>query len=181
MLDSTSLNNYISRLEESLISLKSNDIKQNIVDAPFSDRLKAAELDLGIIALLIVDKHKKTLNRISISQTEYALSVQKVSVMPFHTIKIPLSDKNNLVVEAIKSNKAQFTTDWKDLLMPALNSIDAELDQAVSATGCSIVVPFKTNSLSGAIIYDFYQDTNSIDEIHFSFAKKYTKVAAAIL
>lgn len=169
---------------QNLASILSKSTKdtcyQSVVDAPFEDKLQSAMLGLGIVALIILNKKDKTLDRVAISQTDRAKDVLKSTVKPFYAIKIPASTQSNLIATAVRTGKTQITTSWSDLLTPALTPKDAALDQTISAIGCSIVEPFKCKTLSGALLFDFFLGSESLTKEHNDFIEQYTKLVTQI-
>lgn len=172
---------HITELIEKLHESPDSELFQRVVDAPFKDRLQAVNLDLGIIALAVKNSKNKTIDRVAISSTRSATEVVSMSYKPFHTVKIPMSASSNLLVKAIKTKERQMTSDWHQLLIPVLDKSDASLDQATSAVGCSIVVPFKANKIQGVLIYDFHQMPEAITDLHILFVETYTRAVEKLL
>src|ERR1019366_8897907 len=84
-----------------------------IVNAPFDQKLESAFMFLGILVLLLVNKETGTIDRIAMSDNEMTENINKVSVVPFKKIKIPLNDKDNIIVRALATGIPQDTTDWR--------------------------------------------------------------------
>lgn len=148
---------------------------QSIVDAPFSDKVTATNIDLGIGVLLQVDPISKTIDRVALSNTELAQGAVLVSAKPFHQIKIPLHTKNNYISEAIVSGRHKITEDWQYLFNPALKPEEARRNQAGASIESSLVWPLKANH-GGALIFSFYQPRRNIGSDHLEFARMYAQL-----
>ncbi len=146
-----------------------------IVNAPFRDKVHATMIDLGIIVLLLVDPKKKTIDRIALSKTEPAEGAERMSIKPFHHIKIPLGHPDNSIAKAIASGKLQKTEDWHDLFVPALGPEAARFNQAGAGIESSFVMPLSGPDLQGALIFSFYQPLQNIGAEHQAFIKFYTE------
>lgn len=181
MLPPQELAEYLQRLKDRLTKSGQEPIYQQITDEPFKEKFQAVQLDLGIIALLLLDPDKRIINRIAMSDTELAHSTDAVSAKPFHEMNIPSDHRTNIIAKAIRGGKLQQTSDWKDLFIPALTSSEARFNQAAGGIGSSIVVPIISSEVSGALVYDFYQPIENIDEIHRNFVKEYTDIVKSIL
>lgn len=147
-------------------------LHQVVVDAPFTDRLLCANIDLGIVVLLLVNKKAHTIDRVALSNTELAKGAVSVSAKPFHEIRIPLRAKDNCIARAVKTKEHQLVDDWQYLFTPVLTPDQARLNQAGASIECSLVWPL-TSGDGGAMIFSFYQPINYIDDEHLTFAKRY--------
>lgn len=176
MISQLQISAYIMALAKYIRVVHSENLYQTIVDAPFIDKLKAVQLDLGIVVLLIANKQTNTIDRIALSNTELAKGAVKVSKKPFHEIKIPLDNDKNIIAKSIRENKQYQTSDWKALFIPELTPDEARLNQASAGIGCSVVSPFITNDTIGAVIYSFFQPAERITNTHYTFIDKYTKI-----
>jgi len=170
---------YHGRLKSVVRSAKSDEeLFQAIVDAPFTDKLKAALLGLGIVVLLLVDKKTKTIDRIALSNTEQAKGAAKVSEKPFKSIKIPAGYKGNLIAQAILTGKPQQTTDWQYLFAPALSPEAARFNQAGAGIGWSAVYPLKKVGDGGALIFSYYLVSDDNRRQRKNFMRKYSRIVS---
>lgn len=181
MLSPQELSEFLAELRNSLLSGKSLRDYQAIVDAPFGDKLRSVQIDLGIMVFLLVNNKTKTIDRIALSNTELAHGAVKVSTKPFHEIKVPVGYSDNIIARAISSNQLQKTDDWQYLFVPDLTAEEARFNQASAGIGSSIVTPFTANNLSGALIFSLFQPLDNINETHFKFATSYTAVVEEVL
>lgn len=167
----------IQKLEELLQSGKVSDkeLFKLIVDAPFTYRVETALMFLGIVVLLLVDKKSGQVDRVALSDTEFAKNTTNVSVVPFKEIKIPLTYRKNIIAEAIVSGKPQDTTDWKYLFAPAMNPAQARINQASAGIAYSAVYPFSARE-GGALIFSYFQYAGQIGDIQKSFMEKYVNI-----
>jgi hypothetical protein len=146
-----------------------------IVNAPYKFPLETTYLFLGIVVLLQVNLKTKTIDRIALSDTELAKNTTAVSVVPFKSIKIPLSDPANIIAMAIDHNEPQDTTDWKFLFQPALTAQEARINQASGGIAYSAVYPLKSRN-GGALIYSYYQYQGQIGKKQQEFMKRYSAI-----
>ena len=154
-----------------------------VVNVPFQDKLHTTSIDLGIVVLLLVNKKEDTIDRVSLSKTEHADWAVKMTPIPFHDIKIPLNNKQNIIAKAIKTGEAQKTTDWKYLFTPALAPEAARFNQAGAGIACSFVYPLPDaqKGEGGAMIFSFYQPLDHITKRHISFMEKYSGLVNEVL
>lgn len=167
---------------EELIELKkilssSKDIYRTIVNSPFKFDLLTTSIDLGIVVLLLVDPKENVLKRVALSDTELAKGAVRVSAVPFHEIKIPMTTKDNALVQAIKTKEHQLVSDWQFLFTPALSPEQSRLNQRGASIECSLVWPLEIKD-GGAMIFSFYQPITNILEDHLSFAKSYAQLVS---
>ncbi len=173
---------YYQALQHMLVipQVEAAQLFQTIVNAPFHDQLRAIQLDLGILALLLVNEKTQTVDRIALSDTESAHGAVRMSAKPFHKIKIPLTHTTNLIARALATDKMQQTDDWHYLFVPALTAKEARLNQAGSGIECSLIYPFK-GVRRGAMIFSFYQPLSRITKEHFDFVEFYMQQVATLL
>lgn len=172
---------YLQRIKNLLGAAKGDqELLEAIVNAPFHDKIRVTDLDLGIIVLLQVNKSSGTIDRVALSNTEQAHGAVKMSEKPFKEIKIPLGYEGNLIAKAISSGEMQCVTDWQYLFVPALSPRAARFNQAGAGIEFSCVYPLKSRG-GGALIFSFYQVGTSIKNRHYTFAAKYTKLVDKFL
>ena len=151
---------------------------QAIVDTPFHDKVNAALLGLGIVALLLVNKRTKTVDRITLSNTEQAEGAVRVSVKGFREIKIPIDYGANLTVQAIKEGVPKQTDDWRFLFAPSLTPEEARFNQAGGGIGCSFVYPLIGVRNGGALHFSYFLPLDQIGPKQRQFMKAYSSLAA---
>lgn len=159
-------------------------IRKAIVNTPFTDKLRATELGLGIVVLLLVNEIRKTLDRVALSDTDRASGAVAISAKPFHEILIPLGYKDNLLITALDTLEPQFTEDWADLFAPELSPQEARFNQAGAGIACSAIyplVPFASKKAKGALIFSYFEPLSTITDTHEIFMKIYADTAAAKL
>jgi hypothetical protein len=149
-----------------------------IVDLPFEHRIEAAQLYLGIIVLLLTNKRTGMIDRLALSNTEFAEGTVNMSALPFKAIKIPLDFEGNAIAEAIRSGQPQSVADWQYLFAPALTPEEARFNQAGGAIAYSAIYPLKNVGDGGALIYSYYQYPENISRDHHHFMEAYTKIAS---
>ena len=151
-----------------------------IVNAPFDQKLESAFMFLGILVLLLVNKETGTIDRIAMSDNEMTENINKVSVVPFKKIKIPLNDKDNIIVRALATGIPQDTTDWRFIYSPVLNPAQAHINQASSGISYSAIYPLEVRD-GGALIFSYYLVGGHVGNKQLEFMKKYTKLVTSVL
>ena len=172
---------HYSEMKNSLASSSSqDDLFYKIVNLPFDDKLLCTFYDLGIMVLLQVNPVTETIDRVALSDTELAKGAVKLSAKQFHEIKIPISQKNNIISDAIRLNEFKCTEDWAPMFNPVLTSRQARLNQANAGIECSLVYPLSSRN-GGALIYSFYQPQANITNEHLAFVAKYADLVDTAL
>ncbi|MDL2363222.1 MAG: hypothetical protein QFB86_02475 [Patescibacteria group bacterium] len=157
------------------------EVQTAIVNAPFHFKVEAAFLFLGIVVLLVVDEATGLIDRVALSNTELAENTTTVSAKPFHDIKIPLSNAENIIAQAISSKEKQETTDWKYLFTPALTDEEARLNQASGGIAYSAVYPLKDVKTGAAMIFSYYQYLHEIGDQQHAFMDEYSQLCSEAL
>jgi len=148
------------------------EVYQAVVDAPFAQTVQMALLSLGITVLLLVNKKTNSLDRIALSNTEMAKGSTRYSMKKFNDIKIPLTQTNNILVEAVTSQQPCQTSDWANMFVPELTPEQARLNQASAGIGTSVIYPFAR----GAMIFSYYKEPDGIETAHHEFMSQYIKL-----
>lgn len=166
------------KLKKILFATSAKDDQElfhQVVNTPFTLKVDAAFLFLGIVVLLIVNEKTGLIDRVALSNTELAENTTRVSYVPFEQIKIPLDEPDNIIAKAVRSGKPQDTTDWKFLFTPALTPEQARINQASAGIAYSAVYPFQARG-GGALIFSYYQYASEIGEPQRRFMKEYIKL-----
>jgi hypothetical protein len=170
-----------SRMEKSLSDAVDNgDLFEKIVNLPFSNKITCTSIDLGIVVLLQINHETKTIDRVALSDTELAKGAVKMSAKQFSDIRIPISEKDNIISAAIRTKAFKFTEDWAPMFNPALTPKQARLNQANAGIECSLVYPI-TSGNGGALIFSFYQPQAKITNEHLTFVAKYAELVDTAL
>ena len=149
-----------------------DELCKAIVNGPFADRSITTDLGLGIIVLLLVNEKTKTIDRVALSNTDPAVGAVRMSARPFHEIKIPLTEKNNILVKAVSSGKPQVTSDWQYLFTPVLTAQEARFNQFGAGIDHSIVYPLhnkQDGTVPAAIIFSYFELPHDIGAEHNEF------------
>lgn len=152
-----------------------------IVNAPFHGKLQATYLGLGIIVLLIRNEETGTLDRMALSRTDRAESVEEISVKKFDEIRIPLDASENALIQAIDRDDFKIVSDWKYLFIPALSSQEARLNQAGAAIDCSVIYPLSGYDRGGAMIFSYFEPLSKLTNNHHRFMRTYSRACAEAL
>ncbi len=155
------------RLEKIILeSLNFTDVVQKIVD---STVLELGYLELGyeIVVLCLVNKETQTLERISVSQTQRAkeaLAQLQSLGTPFRSITIPLTEKKNLLIQALEQDKQFVTQNWHDILSPVFNEEESKTIQSKLGIKNSLIFPIRSkNTPIGVIIFSMSKDTSLME------------------
>lgn len=172
---------YFARMTKQLSAAKSDAaLYKRIVNAPFTTKIDATMLDLGIVVFLLVNKKTGNIDRVALSDTNPAKGAVNISDKPFKEIKIPASYTQNIIAKAIATHKTQATSDWKYLFIPDLSPASARFNQAAAGIDCSYVYPLQARD-GGALIFSFYQQMPDIGDRHKAFMTQYSKLVNSYL
>lgn len=155
-----------------------------IVNTPFTDKLHATELGLGIVVLLLVNEKNGTLDRIALSETEMAKGAVEISAKPFHEIRIPLDHTQNMLIRVVKNHEPEFTEDWSGMFSPELTPEEARFNQAGAGIACSAAYPllsFDGKTALGCMIFSYFEPLKELGDRHYAFMKVYADTVAAKL
>jgi hypothetical protein len=105
---------YYADLENQLKKARSKTgLQQTIVDAPFHNKAISAQLGLGIVVLLLVNKATGMIDRVSLARTDLAQGTLDMSAKPFSEIRIPLNNRENYIAIAIRRKHHMITSEWQ--------------------------------------------------------------------
>ena len=143
-------------------NLDFEDVVQRTVDSMLSE-LGYMKLGYRIVVLALIDKNKKNLKRIAISQTLEAQQALRATPIPFQEIKIPLSAKDNLCIKVLKSKKYAITDTWPDILTPPFSTEQAKGIQELIGIKESFVCPVTAkNKVLGIMIFSLIKPASQI-------------------
>ncbi len=108
------------RLEKIILdTLDFQDVVQKIVESTLTE-LGYLNLGYRVIVLALVDRKSQTLKRISFSRTKEGIEAIGSLSLPFEHIDIPLTEENNLCIQAMKQKQPLITHSVADVFYPAL-------------------------------------------------------------
>jgi len=153
------------KLEKIILdTLDFNEVVQKICDGLLTE-LGYLKLGYRIIVLTLIDEDKKVLKRISLSQTKEAESAQAASAIPFHSIDIPLDDKDNLLIKTLSSKKPFITHHWPDIFRPTLTDEQALKNQQAAGIKTSMLYPIIVKSnVIGVVIFSLIRPVEDISQ-----------------
>ncbi len=137
-------------------------------------------LNLGyvIIVLSLLDGNKKTLKRISISQTEQAKNALDNSPVPFSEISFSLEDKENLSVKSLNDHTPYITEDLSDMLYPSIDREKVREVQGKLGIQSSLVFPiYEGSEPLGTIIFSLNKTEDKISEFEKQILIGFTNAA----
>ncbi|MDB5186325.1 MAG: hypothetical protein JWL85_848 [Candidatus Saccharibacteria bacterium] len=156
------------------------DLHDQIVNAPFHDKLASTLLSIGIITFMLVCKKSGMIDRIGMSDTELAKGAINMSIKPLESIRIPIRYDDNLIAKAINKGIPQITQDWQYLFNPVLTPEEARFNQAGAGIGCSFVYPLAARD-GAALIFSYYQPLSVIGSEQRDFMQRYSELVARTL
>ena len=171
------INVALSRLERVILeTLDFEKVVQNVVDSIFQE-LGYLDLEYNIAVLALVDEEKKVLKRISISQTKQAELGVKGLPISFHSLDIPLTEKENFSIKAIKSKKIYITHDWADILRPVVDKEEARKLQESVGIRTSMIFPLIVHSKSiGIMIFSTTKQKKLITDSEKELLLRFTNL-----
>lgn len=168
------------RLEKIILeSLEFDKVVQKIVD---STVLELGYLELGyeIVVLCLINEETQTLERISVSQTERAkeaLSQLQTLGTPFHSIVIPLQEKENSLIQAVDKNEPSVINDWYEILRPVFTPEESRKIQSTLGIKSSLVFPVQTSKKSiGVIIFSMSKDESEMAPDEMDLMRSFTDI-----
>jgi hypothetical protein len=179
--ESASLRNFFDKYKSALSDATTlTDVYQAMVDTPFEDKNLVVPLGLGHMVLVVVNEANQTVDRIALSDTESARGAVDFSVKAFRDIKIPLSAKDNILVQAIGTGKWRQTDDWKYTFTPILSPVEARFNQAGAGAACTVVYPLKHGD-GAALSFSYFKPMWEIGEEQHVFMRKCRDIAEEAL
>lgn len=129
--------------------------------------------ETGVLAL--VDEQKGVLRRVAVSQTAAGAAGKNALEVPFKSIEISLSEKDNLSIRALNENQFLYTTNVYDVLRPAISPENAKLVQERMGTKTTLVYPIytKENKPFGTFIVSMAKEYAKISEYEHQTIKNF--------
>jgi len=157
------INSAVSRLAKVILdTLDFNEVVQKVVDSIF-DELGYLNLGYKIIVLALIDKDKGVLRRISVSHTPEGKIGAAGLPIPFTSVEIPLSAKDNFCIQAIEKNTPYTTHFWPDILTPPIPREEAILLQKEIGIQTSIVYPVGVHGNTiGIMIFSMVKEESQV-------------------
>jgi len=147
-----------------LDTLDFKELTKEVVNVVLKE-LDYLKLGYQIIVLTLLNKKKKTVERVSISKTKAAATALEETPIPFKEIVIPLKEKENLLVKAVKNKKIYFTHDLSDVLYPEANRRVWRKIQKACNIKTSMIYPIVVRGKSiGAMIFSLSKGANKISK-----------------
>lgn len=155
------------------------EVAQQITDAVL---LELGKYGYVIIVLSLIDPKKRTLKRISISQTKEAKLALEITPVPFHDIAFSLQNNENLCVRAINENKQMITGSLSDVLSPVIPKEFVDKAQQALGVKTSIVSPIASKKrLLGSLIFSVTKDQSAISEYEWEIMRGYVDAVGIAL
>ncbi len=167
----------LRNLDDAALSILEMDkLCQNIVDAIHK------ELGYFFGAIALVDPVAKGIRRIAISHND--LVVQEISKLPisYKDQVVPLSEKNNLLVQSINSKKQLYTTNLYDLQIGVFpKEISDRLQKNLSMKGFFVYPLIARDRIFGVIYYCTLRYREEFTKFEFDIMDAYTREVSRVL
>lgn len=146
-----------------LNTLNFGHVSQTVCDALLKE-LGYSKFGYKIVVLSLIHEKRKILERVAVSQTEEAKYALSLLPIPFTEIEIPLSDKNNVMIQTIRTSTPHITHSWYDVMRPAINQVDAESMQKKVGIKTSLLYPIKVNEKTiGVMIFSLSKHLDNFE------------------
>lgn len=169
-------------LESALASAKSKPkgLYQAIVQVPFDHDRDMAFLFLGFLTLFILDPKRKMIVASAATDNDYY--DQSIAGYDFKLsdYQLPLSAKENSVVQAITSGQPVTSDNWDTFKRPKVDEGVARLNQANCGIGYAAVYPIQ-GIVRGALMFNFYQFPEAMCDAQDTFMQRYSALVAEAL
>jgi signal transduction histidine kinase len=151
------------RLEKVILdTLDFDKTVQTIADSILVE-LGYLKLGYRIVVLALVNKETNTLERISISQTEEAKRALENTPVPFHDIRIPMTQTDNVCITCMQDNAPKIVTDWSYMFSPSYSAQEAKRMQSIVGIKTSIIYPISYHGeIRGIMIFSLIKDQKDI-------------------
>lgn len=100
-----------------------------------------SELGFKSVAILLLDKRDNCLKRLAVSQTEAIAAAEAKLNLKLFGEKIPLSDEENLIARAVKTQRMQLTHGLNNTLIPHFSDEQSRIAQDIIGINASFVYP----------------------------------------
>ncbi|MFC1711705.1 sensor histidine kinase [Patescibacteria group bacterium] len=164
-----------------LTSLDFEKLSTEVVNVVLQE-LDYMNMGYRICVLTLIDKKERIVRRVSFSPTPEALEILKSAKVRFHEIKIPLKEKENLLVKVINEQKVYVTHDLSDVFYPEkTREVWRSLQQKVGIK-TSLVFPLIIRGESlGAMIFSLSKTEKKISDYEKAILEGFTDAVAVSL
>ena len=100
-----------------------------------------SELGFKSVAILLLDKRDNSLKKLAISQTEAIVQAEARLNLKLFGEKIPITDENNLIARAVKTQRMQLTHGLNNTLIPHFSDEQSKIAQEIIGINASFVYP----------------------------------------
>ncbi len=129
--------------------------------------------ETGVLAL--IDESKGVLKRVGLSSTSGGIAAVKVLEIPFSSIEIKLSDKENYCIKALEQKKPLYTRDLYDVVRPAITPENSKIIQKHMNTKTTLIFPIfsKEGKPLGTFLISMSKDYSEISEFEHQTIKNF--------
>ena len=153
------------RLEKIILdTLDFQDVVQKIVESTLTE-LGYLNLGYRVIVLALVDRKSQTLKRISFSRTKEGIEAIGSLSLPFEHIDIPLTEENNLCIQAMKQKQPLITHSVADVFYPALKEEEIlPIQQAVGIKTTMVYPVLSKGQPLGVLIFSIIKTEQEVSQ-----------------
>lgn len=155
----------LRRLDEIMMSseIDLREVAQKVTDAI------AFELGFENGVLALIDEKEGVLTRVAMSNTPHGIRAKEALPFSYEDLKIPLSAKENISIQAIETGQVKITHDLYDVFRPVLDKdLSSHLQQTVGVT-TALVYPIRARGkVVGVMIVSIARQASEL----FSYEKE---------
>ncbi len=158
----------LRKLDEIMMaSLGFEDVAQKVTDAI------AFELKFEIGVLALIDQTNKVLRRVAMSRTPVGLETHKFLPMPYTHIGIPLTEKDNILIQTLDDGRMRIVHDLHLLFTPVLDQVTTEKIQKTIGIKTSLVYPVLAKGKKiGVMVFSVKREEKAISPYEFDMIQK---------
>ena len=158
----------LRKLDEIMMaSLGLEDVAQRVTDAV------AFELGFEIGVLALIDERTQSLKRVAMSRTPVGLETQKFLPIPYRQVAIPLTHKENLLVQSLDEGKMKITHDMFEIFKPTLDKYTSLRIQQTIGIKTSLVYPLSVRGKKiGVMIFSIRREERELSVYQLDMIEK---------
>lgn len=154
------------------------ELIRNIVDGMLFE-LGYLKHGYKIVVLSLPNPKTMTLDRAAISQTNEAKMALQLTPVPFKKILIPLSNKENLLCEVLRTKTSTKTRRMYDILTPIFTEEQADTIQRSLGIKSILIYPLVSQEkIQGVLNFSLDKELEEIKEEELILLRRFTDIAA---
>lgn len=176
---SHSIDNMLWDLEKLILNTHDfGELIRNIVDGMLFE-LGYLKHGYKIVVLSLPNPETLTLDRAAISQTDEAKMALQLTPVPFKKILIPLSNKENLLCEVLRTKTSTKTRRMYDILTPIFTEEQADTIQRSLGIKSILIYPLVSQEkIQGVLNFSLDKELEEIKDEELVLLRRFTDIAA---